>query len=82
MKCDASRVGVGAVLSQEGYPITFESRKLLPHDLSYSIYDKEMLAIMHALAKFRQYLVGNRFRVRTDHNSLKFFLEQNQLQER
>ena len=41
-----------------------------------------MLAIMHALAKFRQYLVGNRFRVRTDHNSLRFFLEQKQLQER
>ena len=37
---------------------------------------------MHALAKFRQYLVGNRFRVRTDHNSLRFFLEQKKLQER
>ena len=37
---------------------------------------------MHALAKFRQYLVGNRFLVRTDHNSLRFFLEQKQLQER
>ena len=37
---------------------------------------------MHALAKFRQYLVGNRFRVRTDHNSLRLFLEQKKLQER
>jgi len=61
VECDASRVGIGAILSQEGHPITFESRKLLPHELSYSIYDKEMLAIMHALAKFRQYLVGNQF---------------------
>jgi hypothetical protein len=42
----------------------------------YSIYDKEMLAIMHALAKFRQYLVGGRFVVRTDHNNLRYFLEQ------
>ena len=41
-----------------------------------------MLAIMHALAKFRQYLVGNRFRVRMNHNGLWFFLEQKQLQER
>jgi len=40
-----------------------------------------MLAIMHALAKYRQYLVGNKFRVRIDHNSLKFFLEHKQLQE-
>jgi len=48
----------------------------------YSIYDKKILTIMHALAKFQQYLVGNTFRVRTDHNSLRFFLEQKQLQER
>eukprot|EP00253_Pinus_taeda_P009489 PITA_09489 len=52
MECDASGEGVGAVLSQDGHPIAFESRKLLPHERSYSIYDKEMLAIMHALAKF------------------------------
>ena len=67
---------------QEGHPITFESRKLLSHERLYPIYDKEMLAIMHALAKYRQYLVGSRFRVRTDHNSLRYFLEQKQLQER
>ena len=67
---------------QGGNPIAFETRKLLPHERFYSIYDKEMLAIMHALEKFWQYLVGNRFRVRTDHNSLRFFLEQKQLQER
>ena len=60
----------------------FESRKLLPHERFYPIYDKEMLAIMHALAKFWQYLVGNRFSVRTDHNSLRLFLEQKKLQER
>jgi hypothetical protein len=41
-----------------------------------------MLAIMHALTKFRQYLVGNKFMVKTDHNSLKYFLEQKDLSER
>jgi hypothetical protein len=41
-----------------------------------------MLAIMHALAKFRQYLVGGLFVVRTDHNSLRYFLEQRDLNER
>jgi len=73
------REGINTVLIQGGHPIAFESRKPLPHERLYSIYDKEMLAIMHALAKFRQYLVGNRFRVRTNHNSLRFFLEQKQL---
>jgi len=82
LECDASGEGIGAVLMQGGHPITFESWKLLPHERLYSIYDKEMLAIMYALAKYRHYLVGNRFRVRTDHNSLKFFLEQKKLQER
>ena len=52
-----------------------ESRNLNESERLYSIYDKEMLAIMHALTKFRQYLVGNKFVVKTDHNSLKYFLE-------
>ena len=82
LECDASGEGVGAILMQGGHPIAFENRTLLPNERLYPIYDKEMLAIMHALAKFQQYLVGNRFRVRTDHNSLRFFLEQKQLQER
>jgi hypothetical protein len=41
-----------------------------------------MLAIMHALAKFRKYLVGARFVVKSDHNSLKYLLEQKDLNER
>jgi hypothetical protein len=65
-----------------GHPIVFESRKLSQPERLYSIYDKEMLAIMHALTKFRQYLVGNKFVVKTDHNSLKYFLEQKDLSER
>ena len=82
LECDASGEGIGAILMQGGHPIAFESLKLLPHEKLYLIYDKEVLAIMHALAKFSQYFVGNRFRVKTDHNSLRFFLEQKQLQER
>ena len=67
---------------QGGHPIAFESQKFLPHERLYPIYDKEMLAIMHAFSKFRQYLVGNIFRVKSDHNSLRYFLEKKQLQER
>ena len=82
LECDASREGVGVVLMQVFHPIAFKSINLLLHERLYPIYDKEMLAIMHALDKFRKYLVGNRFRMRTDHNSLWFFLEEKQLQER
>ena len=50
---DASGEGIGVVLMQDKHPIAFESRKLCGPERSFSIYDKEMLAIMHALAKFR-----------------------------
>ena len=40
-----------------------------------------MSTIMHALTKFKQYLVGNKFVVKTDHNSLKYFLEKKDLSE-
>lgn len=60
---------------QEGRPIAFESRKL-NKDLRRSTYEKEILAILHAIRKWRQYLMGNHFKVKTDHDSLKYFLEQ------
>ena len=53
LQYDASREGVGVVLMQDKNPIAYESRKLRGPKRSFSIYDKEMLAIMHALAKFR-----------------------------
>jgi hypothetical protein len=82
LECDTSDEGIDAVLMQGGHPIVFKRWKLSQPERLYSIYDKEMLAIMHALTKFRQYLVGSKFVVKTDHNSLKYFLEQKDLSER
>jgi hypothetical protein len=80
--CDTSAEGIDVVLMQGGNPIVFESQKLSQPERLYSVYDKEMLEIMHALTKFRQYLVGRKFVAKTDHNSLNNFLEQKDLSER
>jgi len=82
IECDVSGERLGTVLMQNHHSIAFESRKLKDYERHYFIYDKEMLAILHALTKLRQYLVGSRFKIKTDHNSLKYFLEQKELNER
>ena len=61
---------------QEGIPISFESSPIKGKDLHKAIYEKEMLAILHALKYQCPYLIGRNFKVNTYHDNLKYFLEQ------
>ena len=71
IEADASKVGINAVLMHDGHPLTYTSKALPPSHLKMTIYDKEMLTIIHAVAKWRLYLIGRCFQIKTDHESLK-----------
>lgn len=80
---DASQVGVGGVLEQDGHPICFESRKLNPAEQNYPIHELELLAVVHCLRAFRHYLEGcKQFRLFTDHQSIKYIFTQKDLSRR
>jgi hypothetical protein len=76
LECDASGKGIGVVLMQEGRPLAFTSKQLSERNLGKSIYEKEMLAILHVVDLWCTYLLGQRFQIKTYHQSLKYFLDQ------
>lgn len=68
---DSSNFAIGAVLSQNRHPITFISRTLSPTEQNYATNERELLAIVWALQKLRNYLYGIAdLTIYTDHQSL------------
>jgi hypothetical protein len=72
----ACKEGLGGVLSHNRFVICFKSKKLKEHERLYATHDLELEAIVHALKKWRHYLMGKKFELRTNHNGLKYLFDQ------
>jgi len=85
--CDASKTGVGSMYGQgpawdQCRPAGFMSKKFSNAQQHYAVHEQETLAILEALQKWEDKLVGHRFHVITDHKALEFFQAQAQLSNR
>ena len=76
---DASGIGLGCVLKQDGKVMAYASRLLKPHEQNYPAHYLELAAVVFALKIWQHYLYGKRCRIYTDHKSLKYLLTQKEL---
>ena len=79
IECDASGIGIGAILMQKKRPIAYFSEKLNGAVLNYPIYDKELYALVRALETWQHYLWPKEFVIYIDHKSLKHLKGQGKL---
>ena len=79
VETDASQCGLGAVLMQDTHPIAYYSKTLGKRASNKPIYKKELMEIVFAVLKWKHYLLGRRFVVKTDQLSLRHFLEQREV---
>ena len=79
---DASNVGIGGVVIQEGHKIAFYSEKLDSSKSNYSTYDKEIYALFQTLKYWRHYLICMEFILFSDHDALKWLSSQKKVNPR
>eukprot|EP00731_Ephydatia_muelleri_P027497 Em0019g370a len=76
LQTDASAIGLGAVLEQDGHVVAYASRSLTHAERQYSVIERECLAVLYAVKQFRHYLLGRAFVLHTDHQPLQWLSAQ------
>lgn len=76
VECDASVLGIGAVLSQEGRPVEFFSEKVAEPRQKWTTYELAFYAAIRALKHWEYYLIQREFMLFTDHQALKYINSQ------
>jgi hypothetical protein len=76
---DASRIGLGCALMQDGKVIAYGSRLLRKHERNNPTHDLELAAVVFALKSWRHYFYGETCDIYTDHKSLKYIFTQKEL---
>jgi hypothetical protein len=82
VRCDASGITIGVILSQDNRPVDYFSEKLNDAKGKYSTYDKEFYAVIQALKKWRHYLIPKEFVLYSDNQALQFITRQENLNQR
>ena len=69
---DASKLQIGAVISQKRKPIAFYSQNMNSAQHNYTTTEKDLLSIVATLKEFRNILLGHQITVYTDHKNLTY----------
>lgn len=71
IQVDASKIGLGAALIQDGKPVAFASKALTDTERRYANIEREPLAVVFGCERFHTYVCGKRFVVESDHKPLE-----------
>ena len=75
IQVDASKSGIGAVLMQNGKPVSYASRSLTNAQKNYAIIEKELLAVLFGCERFHQFVNGSEVTIISDHKPLESIMK-------